>query len=322
MYKFFLGIDIGKDKFDVALLDVEKPNKVKSKVFTNNIKGFEKLNIWIRNKKIDSLHACMEATGAYSHDLAEYLFHHEFKVSVVNPARIKSFGKVELSRNKTDQADAALIARFAHKISPKDWKPAPAHVKELQALVGRLEDLCKIERQEKNRLQVTKDSSAIDSITAVLDVTEEQIKEIKSKIKDLIDNNPDLKNKKDLLKTIPGVAEAIIMNILAYAGNIEDFNNAKQYAAFAGLNPKQHQSGNMKGRTVLSKTGNPTIRKVLYLPAITAKKWNPVIKTFSQNLEKAGKTKMCVIGACMRRLLHIIFGVLKTKTKFNPLICA
>lgn len=112
------------------------------------------------------------------------------------------------------------------------------------------------------------------------------------------------------------------MNILAYAGNIEDFDNAKQYAAFAGLNPKQHQSGNMKGRTVLSKTGNPSIRKVLYLPAITAKKCNPIVKTFSQKLEKSGKTKMCIIGACMRRLLHIIFGVLKTKTEFNPLICS
>jgi len=280
MYKNFLGIDIGKDKFDVALLHIDKPNKVKTKVFTNNTKGFEKLSLWLKNKNIEFLHTCMESTGSYGTDLAEYLFNKNIKVSVVNPARIKSFGKVELSRNKTDQADAALIARFAHKIGPKDWKPAPAHVKELQALVGRLEDLYKIERQEKNRLQVTKDSSAIDSITAILDVTREQIKEIKSKIKDLIDNNPDFKNKKDLLETIPGVAEAIIMNILAYAGNIEDFNNAKQYAAFAGLNPKQHQSGNMKGRTVLSKTGNPAIRKVLYLPAITAKKWNPIIKVF------------------------------------------
>lgn len=322
MYKNFLGIDIGKDKFDVALLHIDKPNKVKTKVFTNNANGFEKLLLWLKNKNIGLLHACMEATGSYGTDLAEYLFNQKFKVSVVNPARIKSFGKVELSRNKTDQADAALIARFAHKIDPKGWKPAPAHVKELQALVGRLEDLYKIERQEKNRLLVTKDSSAVNSINVILEVTEEQIKEIKSKIKKLINNNPDFKNKTDLLNSIPGVAEAIIMNILAYAGNIEDFDNAKQYAAFAGLNPKQHQSGNMRGRTVLSKTGNPTIRKVLYLPAITAKKWNPIVQKFSKNLENAGKSKMCVIGACMRKLLHIIFGVLKTQTKFIYQECA
>lgn len=320
MYKHFLGIDIGKDKFDVALLDTDKPNKVKSKVFTNNFKGFEQLSIWVKNKKIDSLHACMEATGVYSHGLAEYLFNQNFKVSVVNPARIKSFGKVELSRNKTDQADAALIARFAHKIGPGDWKPAPAHVKELQALVGRLEDLCKIERQEKNRLLVTSDKSAIASINVIVEVIEKQIKEIKLKIKNLINNNPDLKNKNDLLETIPGVGEAVIMNILAYAGNVEDYNNAKQYAAFAGLNPKQHQSGNMKGRTVLSKTGNPIIRKTLFMPALTARKCNPIIEKFSKNLISSGKTKMCIVGACMRKMLHIIFGVLKSGTKFNPII--
>lgn len=320
MYKYFLGIDIGKNKFDVALLDIDKTDKVKSKVFTNNTKGYEALSDWIKNKKIELLHACMEATGSYGQNLAEYLFNQNYKVSVVNPARIKSFGKVELSRNKTDQADAALIARFAHKIGPKKWKPLPAHVKELQALVGRLEDLNKIERQEKNRLLVTSDTSAIASINAIVEVTEKQIKEIKLKIKNLIKNNPGFKKKNDLMETIPGVGEAVIMNILAYAGNVEDFNNAKQYSAFAGLNPKQHQSGTMKGRTVLSKTGNPIIRKTLFMPALTARKCNPIIEKFSKNLMSSGKTKMCVVGACMRKLLHIIFGVLKTSTQFNPII--
>lgn len=309
-----LGVDISKSTFDVALL---LDDKVKTKKFCNKKKGFIELNEWLKKKNVTDLHICMEATGSYGEALATYLFEQNYKVSVVNPAQIKGFAQSELSRNKTDRADAQLIARFCRALAPKLWAPKPLHVRTLQAWVRRLESLQAMHNQENNRFDVSLDPVQ-SSIKKIMKKLATEIEKVKKKIHDHIEQHPDLQTKSKLLETIPGVGEATISQILAFMGNVEDFNNAKQFAAFVGLNPKQRQSGtSVNGRTRLSKIGKSNLRKAFYMPAITAKKYNPNIKKFCEGLIEKGKPPMLIIGAVMRKLVHIIFGVLKSGKPFE-----
>ena len=315
MSKITLGIDISKVKFDAAILF--ENNKVKTKQFKNKSSGFTQMTEWLKQHGALEAHACLEATGSYSEALATYLFETNCKVSVVNPAQIKGFAQSELTRNKTDKADSQLIARFCRAMNPPLWKPQPVHVRELQAWVRRSEALKDLYQQEKNRLDAALPYVRV-SVKTLIKCLEEELENVKATIKQHIEQYPDLQKKKQLLETIPGIGEATIAQILSYIGNVEDFGNAKQLAAFVGLNPKHRQSGSsVNGRSRLSKVGNAHLRKAFYLPAVVAKKYNPVIKAFCERLETAGKPTMLIIGAAMRKLIHLIYGVLKSNKAFD-----
>jgi transposase len=310
-----VGIDISKAKFDAAILFVD--NKVKTKKFTNNQSGFLEFMEWLKRHEAENAHICLEATGVYGHALTQALFEANHAVSVVNPAQTKGFAQSELTRTKTDKADSQVIARFCRAISPPLWKPKPAHVEELQAWVRRLEGLQDLYRQEINRLDVAPVYTQ-SSIKTVVEKLKEELTKAKKKIKEHIKGHPDLRDKQRLLETIPGIGEATIAQILSFMSNIEDFKNARQLAAFVGLNPKQRQSGSsIHGRTRLSKVGDSRLRKAFYLPAVVAKQHNPVIKAFCERLKGAGKPTMLIIGAEMRKLVHIIYGVLKSGKAFD-----
>ena len=311
-----LGIDISKAKFDVALMVAGKVKK--TCVFENAPDGFKALSDWLLKQGISSVSACMEATGCYGDALATYLHDQGFAVSVVNPAQIKSFSGAQLNRAKTDKADAKLIAQFYQQMSPAPWTPPPMHVRELQALVQRLSALMQMERQELNRMD-TAPAVIRPSIATVLATINAQIKTVEAMIRDHIDRNPDLKEQSKLLDSIPGIGKATIAKLLAFIGDVQRFDHAKALAAFVGLNPTVHQSGSsVRGKPHLSKKGNSVLRKALYMPAIVARRYNPVIKEFADRLKKAGKPNMVIIGAVMRKLLHIIYGVLKSGKPFDP----
>ncbi len=317
MIKTSLGIDISKEKFDVALL---LNDKFKTKAFNNTSKGFENLYGWAQKHvhNLDNIHICMEATGIYGDKLATFLFEKALCVSVVNPARVKGFGQSELSRNKSDKADAKLIARFCKAMNPEPWKPVEKHLQELRGWVKRLDSLKAIKQQETNRLESATEKVSED-ILEHIQYLDEAIQKSNLVITEIIEGNDDLKKKRDLIETIPGIGKTTQAVVLAFIGNPEDFTSAKQVAAFLGLNPKQHQSGSsVNGRTKMSKTGDSYIRKSLFMPAIVARHHNPIIKLFCDNLANSGKSKMAIIGAAMRKLVHIIYGVLKNECPFDP----
>ena len=239
-----------------------------------------------------------------------------FKVSVVNPARVKGFSMSRLSRVKTDKADCELIAYFCQAMQPDLWQPAPLHVQELQQWVRRLDSLITNKHQESRRLE-----GACNIISANIrihiDFLDKQIEEIEELISSHIKKHQDLNDRNKLLASIPGIGEKTIGVILAFL-NVENFNSAKQVAAFVGLNPKPRQSGSsVRGVGRISKTGDANLRKAFYMPALTAMRFNPIIKNFSERLSSTGKSKMVIVIAAMRKLLHIIYGVLKNKTPFN-----
>jgi transposase len=310
-----LGIDIAKNKFDAALLC---EGKYRTHVFDNTDVGHSQLLAWLQKFAVDGTHACLEATGEYGTALAVFLADHNVAVRVVNPTQIKGFAQSELSRTKTDKTDAKIIARFCQAHQPPVWQPPPPSVRELQILVRRLDALNEIFRMEANRLQ-TAHPLVAGSIQEHLEQLEHQVALMRGLIKKHIENHPDLREKRDLLETIPGVGDATIMQILTFlTTQTQPFRHAKQVAAFLGLNPQQHTSGgSVKWKARLSKTGDSRLRTALYMPAIMAMRWNPVIRAFSQRLLATGKPKMVVVGACMRKLVHIIFGVLKSGTPFS-----
>ncbi len=312
----FLGIDISKKDFHVVLIMGE--TRTKSKKFTNDLQGFESLQQWLKQKGIDQMHACLEATSIYGDALAEFLYSASFAVSVVNPARIQGFAKGELLRTKTDSVDAALIARFCAAIKPELWKPTAPEIKELQALVRRLDSLQEMVTAEHNRLE-TATTKVAELTQSHLTYLQEQQALIKQLISDHFDKHPQLKQQRDLLVSIPGIGAQTAAVLLAEIGRIEDYQNARQLAAHAGLTPSERSSGtSVHGKTRLSCTGNSRLRKALYMPAVVSMRHNPLLKTFSERLLDRGKAKMQAIGAIMRKLVHLAFGILKSQQPFDP----
>ena len=309
-----LGIDIAKQKFDVALLGT----KNKHKVFDNNKKGFYELSKWLVSNDSENVHACMEATGCYGKPLATYLYDKGHIVNVVNPLKIKAYGRSKLLRNKTDKVDAKIIAEFCGQMEDiRPWKPKPAYIEELSDLTKRLDDLNDMKRQERNRLESSSKDIA-KFIKSIIKQLDKQTELIQKQIDSLLNKYSDLRDKKELLETIPGIGIKTIPKILFILDNIEDFKNAKEVAAYAGLTPRNFESGSsVHGKTRLTKIGNSKLRRSLYFPAITAMTHNPAIKIFCDRLKKNGKCAMSVIGAAMRKLLHIIYGILKSGKPFD-----
>lgn len=309
-----LGIDISKTSFHVELsLD----NKLRHRRFANRKEGFAELCAWLAKHKTTTVHACLEATGPYSEALALYLYQQGHTVSVVNPAQIKAFGQSELLRNKDDRPDAGLIRRFCEKQQPSAWTPAPPQVRELQALTRHLENLLETRQQQMNRLEVTNTKEVAKSLRKLVTHLEAEIQRTERQINDHVDRHPDLKQQCQLLESIPGIGKRTATRLLAEI-DISQYKSARQVAAYAGLTPRNSRSGTLRGQTRLSKTGNARVRKALFLPAMVAKRHNPVVRNFCQRLARHGKNKMQLVGAAMRKLIHIAFGVLKSGQIFDP----
>jgi transposase len=236
----------------------------------------------------------------------------------VNPSRPKAFGRSELSRTKTDRADAKVIARFCAALRPAPWTPPALEIEQLQALVHRLDSLTTMQQQEQNRLE-TVDPILVEAITAHIDFLKQQFAATQQLIRDHFDQYPDLKAQRDLLISIPGIAAATATVILAEIRDVATFDSADQLAAFAGLTRHEFSSGSsVHGKPRLSKIGNSRLRKALYMPAIVARRYNPLIQVFCDRLLAKGKSKMAMIGAAMHKLLRQVFGVLKSQQPFDP----
>lgn len=310
-----LGIDVAKSKFDAALF---RNGKYKNKSFPNTHLGFQQLAAWLKQHDEASAHVCMEATGSYWETLAKFLFSAGHTVSVVNPARIKAFGKSELLRTKNDKVDAKLIARFCEALKPSAWHPDPPEVEHLRMLGRRRDALINMKTQEENRLGGP-DDSVNESIEKVIAFLDKEIEEISKAIKEHINKHDSLRNKRTLLETIPGVGLVTIEAILSEVNGFEGFNTVKQVDAYMGLSPRENTSGSsVKGKGGLCKIGNARLRKVLYMPALSAIQHNPVIAALYKRLMDKSKNGMIVACACMKKLVHIIYGVIKTQKPFDP----
>lgn len=263
----------------------------------------------------------LEARGPYSVAVAIALSEAGWAVSVVNPARIAGFAQSELSRNKTDKADARLLAKFAQRADLQVWEPPSPAVRELRALVERLQALTEMGQQELNRLEALVQggsSSVTVRVKEHIDWLDKQIRKLCADIDDHIDGHPELKQDAELMRSIPGIGKRASAQCLACLGDVRRFKSAKALAAFVGLTPRNRQSGtSITGRSTISRAGRTAARKSLYMPGLVAKRHNPVIIAMARRLAEKGVAAKAVVGASMRKLVHLIYGVVTSGQPFN-----
>ncbi|MDH5356932.1 MAG: IS110 family transposase [Gammaproteobacteria bacterium] len=319
-----IGIDVSKEKLDCLWLRNVDTGKVKTKVFQNTAKDHLQLIEWSLKHTglaIDQVHFVMEATGIYHEALAYALYQAGARVSVVNPAQVRDYAKGIAARTKTDKKDSFVLARFGIAESPRLWHPEAEEIRVLKALLARYNALQKDIQRELNRREKAHIScvsrevlQSIDTVVAQLD---DEAKRVDALISDHINQNPSLKNDRQLLESIPAVGPVISQYMMSVI-NSRDFRSAAQCAAYLGLNPVQHESGcSVRGRSHLSKAGSSIVRAKLYMAAVVAIRYNPDVKHLYERLLKRGKSTMSALCAAMRKLVHICFGVLKHQTPYQ-----
>ncbi|MNM43424.1 Transposase IS116/IS110/IS902 family protein [compost metagenome] len=312
-----VGVDIAKRTFDIALLQANGKYRTKGNL-SNDPAGFRAFTQWLEKYAEPGAWVVMEATNVYHEALADHLVGLGYRLCVVNPARIASYAQSQLQRVKTDKVDAKLMALFGtrHIDELQPWQPEPPARRRLRALVRRYEELKELYRMESNRLD-TAESSVKESILSVMTHLERQIDQTLKAIQEQIDDDPDLRGKRDLLVSIDGISDKTAALLLAELGDLSRFDNARAVVAFAGLNPRLQQSGSHQGQVRISRMGSARLRAGLYMPAMCAMLHNAAVKALRLRLQENGKTGKQIICAAMRKLLHIAYGVLKSGQPFK-----
>lgn len=320
---FYLGMDVAKAKLDCCLLLDEAGNKRKTKVAANTKAGIAGLLEWVSKHGMAAgqLHVVMEATGPYHEQAALALTDAGVMVSILNPAHVKHFRKGLAVRTKTDGVDSYVLARYGALLKPDAWQPPTMEARELQALLARrdavAEDLCREQNRHEKACAIDTPPLIVQSIIAAIAFLDAELKRLQQAIDDHISHHPGLKQDMALLTSIPAVGERVGNNMLAII-HTHRFGSAEQIAAYLGLVPVERQSGSsILGRARLSKAGPARVRAVLYMAAIVATQYNPHVKAVYQRLLARGKSKMSALGAAMRKLVHLCFGVIKTQMPYQ-----
>jgi len=313
----FLGIDVAKKTFDVALKIGETYSQ---NSFENNATGFKKLKKWLAKlAPANQIHGCLEATGIHHLALAIELNAYLKTVSVVNPRCPKSFADAQLRRSKSDSVDARIIADFCEALKPADWVAPTEKELKIKELARHHKCLTGMISAEKNRLHDAMSKETQRSIKRHIKFLEKEKAAITKKLGLIIWGDPVLRHRLELLISIPGVGEATGLQLIAELGNIDWFDKARDLAAYAGVTPRLRQSGtslNTKGG--ICKVGSARLRGLLYFPAMVAMRHNPIMIPFAARLREAGKPEKAIIVAVMRKLIHCVFGILKNDQPFNP----
>lgn len=303
---------MAKEKYDVAVLSSE--GELKRYHFKNEAKGHASLIAHLEGK---DAHVILEATGTYHQPLEQTLSQAGIKLSVINPRQALNYAKSRNRRNKTDKVDALHLAEFGLERRPepsstlKETKQSLA--RELQALE---QDLSRI----RNRLEAAQHGIVHPEVIASLKRRKQLLKEEKEALKKQLQDEVAAKQQSQLslLQTIPGIAVHSASLVLAELGDPLRFRSARSLVAFSGLTPMLHESGKSAKYTAISRMGSAHLRHFLYMPTLSAIRFNPVIKAFYERLIANGKPKMVALVASMAKLLKLIYGVLKHNKPFEP----
>ena len=332
----YLGIDVSKAKLDCALLREAGTAKRLDKTFTNDAAGIKALLAWLDSKLSSKhnadanaasgkarVHVLMEPTGVYHERAALWLVEAGLTVSLVNPARLRSYAVAIGVVSKNDRLDSAVLARYGAAETPEPWQPPTLAAQTLNALLARREALCQDIQREQNRHEKTRfalntPATVLDSIAQTLEFLNRQLGALEKEIDQHIDSDPTLKHNDQLLRSIKGVGPRVAQRMNALMSS-HRFKSAEALAAYIGLTPCERLSGSsVRGKTRLSKKGPAQLRHLLFMPAIVAKQHNPHVKAIYARLIAKGKPKMSAIGAAMRKLVHLCFGVLHSGKPYSP----
>jgi transposase len=319
----YFGIDVSRDRLDCAVVNEQGERSARPRSFVNNADGVRSLITWVLAHDAGQPRSVvMEATAAY-HELAATRLHLAgVVVAVVNAAKVRALARGLGMLSKTDLIDALVLAQYARLAHPRNWHPADLPLQQFSAMLMRLDALEANLRRELNRLDQAElrpaSGCVMDSLNDTIAFLRQQCAEMRKAINAHIRSHPALKATIDRLRTIPAIGEKSANRMAALLGT-NAFTSAKEAAAFLGLIPVKTESGvSVKGRTRLSKAGNPRIRASLYMAAVVAKRINPDVKALYDRLCASGKSKMAALGACMRKLVHLCYGVDKSGRAYVP----
>jgi transposase len=314
-----LGIDVSKATLEVCLLRDSATRHRYRRSFTNNRSGISSLLQWLKEHHPQPLAAVMESTGAYG-ELAAHLLHEAgHRVSVLAARRILQYAQSQCRHNKTDQVDAEVIARFGFTQDNElpQWLPAPKAQAQLRELLRYGEDLAAMLQAERNRLEALGERSAIaTSLRAHIRWMEKELGRLEKATQELLKAHGDLAQDCARLEAIPGIGSKTARWLAAELPR--HLKGSRTAAAWAGVAPRISQSGTIKKPSRIAAGGNRYLRKALYFPAITARKYNPRFKDFADRLEAAGLSKMAVICAVLHKLLRTAFAILVHQTAYDP----
>ena len=322
----FIGIDMSKEKFDACWLRDVVTLKRKSKVLKNIKEGHKQFIEWLLSTlKIPpgDILITLEPTNVYHEQLVDALHEQGFKIFLANPGKAKKFADSNDCQLKTDKADAFVLAQYgkSREHNLPIWQPEPEKARKIKALIRRLSALEKDLQREENRkesiTQAVTNERVMESIDCMIHSLKDEVKKITSEIDAHIDGDTELKEKRRVLETIQGIG-AVMSREMVCLLFAKSFTSAKQFAAYLGLIPAIKDSGKQKGKSVLSKRGPSRFRAKLYMPAVVASTHNPDIRAQKERLLKQNKNRKLILGAAMRKLAQICYGVFTSGKEYQP----
>jgi transposase len=312
-----VGIDVSKTSLDVCLLRVTGETLYQR--VANTPSGHAALHTWLQQQTGQRLPVCLEATGVYSDGISRYLYQLNYPVSVVNPTPVKAFATALMKRHKTDKSDAQVLAAYCLHGQPPLWQPRALSQSHLHDLKRLADDLKTDRTRVRNRLEGTLPGSpARRYLEDQLQYLDQQLAQVEADLQKQLDEDADLHQQCRLLTSIIGIGQTSALQVLTELPDLARFHSADELVAYAGLCPHQQQSGSQLRRSWLSKQGSPHLRKALYFPALSAKQHNPQLRRFAQRLAQAGKAKMVIVAAVMRKLLVLSYAILKSGHPYDP----
>jgi transposase len=303
----YVGIDVSKDRLDVAVLGERQEKQV-----DNTVQGIAQLVAWMQELQPELI--VVEATGGYQRAVVEALFWAGLAVAVVNPARVRQFARACGLLAKTDKLDAQVLAVFGQKVQPRRYESKSEAGKQLSALLVRRRQLDEMLRAEQNRLR-TISQSLKGSMERILACLKEEKKILDTQIQQFVAEQEAWQEQQEILSTAPGVGNVTTATLLAELPELGKMDR-KKIAALVGVAPMNSDSGKKRGYRK-TKGGRGDVRSVLYMATLVATRYNPLIRAHYQQLLKRGKLKKVALTACMRKFLTILNAMLRDRQPFR-----
>lgn len=303
----YVGIDVSKDKLDVAIWGEKKCLEV-----ANSKKGITKLV-----KQMLALAPTLivvEATGGYEEAVVMALFEAGLPVALVSPQRVRQYAKAKGLLAKTDQIDAQVLADFGKKLQPRLLVGKSEERRRLSALLGRRKQLKEMLQAEKNRLR-TRDLWLQESLERLIRCLKAELEAVNEEIEQFLREHKDLEEQEKLLRTAKSIGRVTATTLLADLPELGQLDR-KEIAALVGVAPMNRDSGRKRGQRK-TQGGRPDVRCALYMSTLTGIRYNPILKAQYEQLVKRGKEKKVAITACMRKILTILNAMMRDQQPFR-----
>lgn len=305
--KTYVGIDVSKDRLDVAVLGERQETQVE-----NSREGIARLVEQMQDLQPELI--VVEATGGYQRAVVEALFWAGLAVAVVNPARVRQFARACGLLAKTDKLDAQVLAVFGERVQPRRYESKSEAGKQLSALLVRRRQLDEMLKAEQNRLRTTS-ASLKSSVKRMIACLKQEKKLLDEQVQQCVAEQEAWQEQTEILKSAPGVGPVTTATLLAELPELGKMDR-KKIAALVGVAPMNYDSGKKRGYRK-TKGGRGEVRSVLYMATLVATRRNPLIRAQYQQLLKRGKLKKVALIACMRKFLTVLNAMLRDRQPFR-----